>query len=91
MDAPFDLVESSKARNYRERLSKDDRERFGDKYEAIRANPLQFDELHGNLKGMHSARVGGYRVIFEIDLENRKVHVLAVQPRGQVYGRRRAP
>jgi mRNA interferase RelE/StbE len=41
--------------------------------------------LRGELEGLHAARVGAYRVIYEIDEEAGSVTVLDVDHRGDVY------
>jgi mRNA-degrading endonuclease RelE of RelBE toxin-antitoxin system len=41
--------------------------------------------LHGNLIGLFSARVGSYRVVYEIDEEDRVVKVTYVDHRADVY------
>jgi mRNA interferase RelE/StbE len=41
--------------------------------------------LRGELEGLHAARVGAYRVVYEIDGEARTVTVLDVDHRGDVY------
>jgi mRNA interferase RelE/StbE len=40
------------------------------------------------LAGLHSARRGDYRVIYRIDDEDRRVDVLAIEHRAEVYRRR---
>ena len=44
--------------------------------------------LRGDLKGLHAARVGAYRVVYEIDRAERTVKVLFVDHRADVYRRR---
>ena len=44
--------------------------------------------LRGDLKGLHAARVGAYRVVCGIDLAERTVEVLFVDHRADVYRRR---
>jgi mRNA interferase RelE/StbE len=44
--------------------------------------------LRGDLEGLHAARVGAYRVVYEIDEEARIVRVLFVDHRADVYRRR---
>lgn len=44
--------------------------------------------LRGDLKGLHAARVGAYRVVYEIDGAERTVEVLFVDHRADVYRRR---
>lgn len=41
--------------------------------------------LRGDLAGLHMARVGAYRVIYEIEVEARVVRVLLVEHRADVY------
>ena len=41
--------------------------------------------LRGDLAGLHVARVGAYRVIYEIEVEARRVRVLLVEHRADVY------
>jgi mRNA-degrading endonuclease RelE of RelBE toxin-antitoxin system len=49
-------------------------------------NPFRVGKaLRGVLAGVHSARVGVYRVLYEIDEELRTVRVLHVDHRADVY------
>jgi mRNA interferase RelE/StbE len=51
-------------------------------------NPLRHKDvrsLEGKLRAFYRLRVGEYRVIFEIDAENRRIGVLAIVPRGRAY------
>lgn len=41
--------------------------------------------LRGDLEGLHSARVGAYRVVYEIDEENHTVQVLHIDHPADVY------
>ena len=41
--------------------------------------------LRGDLIGLHSARVGSYRVVYEIDLESHTVQVIYIDHRADVY------
>jgi mRNA-degrading endonuclease RelE of RelBE toxin-antitoxin system len=41
--------------------------------------------LHGDLIGLFSARVGSYRVVYEIDEEDRVVRVIYLDHRADVY------
>ena len=45
--------------------------------------PLRFE-----LEGLHSARRGDYRVVYEIDQEQDEVTIIAIQHRSDVYRRR---
>jgi len=41
--------------------------------------------LRGDLTGLHSARVGTYRVVYEIDEPNRIVQVIYIDHRADIY------
>lgn len=58
-------------------------------YGALAANPHRVGRpLHLELAGRHSARRGSYRVIYQIDDEQRRVRIEAVDHRSDVYRRR---
>ena len=44
--------------------------------------------LRGDLTGLHSVRVGAYRVVYEINLESHTVRVIYIDHRADVYRRR---
>jgi mRNA interferase RelE/StbE len=41
--------------------------------------------LRGDLAGLHAARVGAYRVVYEIDTDDRSVTILDSDHRADVY------
>ena len=41
--------------------------------------------LRGDLVGLHSARVGAYRIVYEINQANRLVRVIYIDHRADVY------
>jgi mRNA interferase RelE/StbE len=70
-----------------ERLDKTVSPRILDYLESLAEteNPLRHKDvrsLEGKLKAYYRLRVGEYRVIFELDVENRRIGVLAIVPRG---------
>lgn len=42
--------------------------------------------LHGRLEGLYGAHVGDYRVEYDIDDEDRRVEVVRVAHRADIYG-----
>ena len=55
-------------------------------FDAIAANPRRVGKpLQFELRGRWSARRGPYRVIYRIDEERRRVEVLAIGHRSDVY------
>jgi mRNA interferase RelE/StbE len=70
-----------------ERLDKTVSPRILDYLESLAEteNPLRHKDvrsLEGKLKAYYRLCVGEYRVIFELDVENRRIGVLAIVPRG---------
>ena len=41
--------------------------------------------LRGNLAGLHSARVGAYRIVYEINQASRTIQVLYIDHRADIY------
>ncbi len=73
-----------------ERLEKTTSSRILNRLENLEEveNPLRHKDvraLEGKLKGFYRLRVGEYRVIFELDSEERRIGVLAIVPRGKGY------
>jgi len=52
----------------------------------LAGNPQRVGKpLRGDLSGLHSARVGAYRVVYQIDGTGRRVDVLHIAHRADVY------
>jgi mRNA interferase RelE/StbE len=73
-----------------ERLEKTVSCRILDHLEALgnTENPLRHKDvrpLEGKLKGFYRCRVGEYRILFELDSEEKRIGVLAIVPRGKGY------
>ena len=57
-------------------------------FETISSNPYRhpnIKSLKGQLKGLRRYRVGNYRVVYRIDEANKKVTVLLIASRAEVY------
>jgi mRNA interferase RelE/StbE len=55
-------------------------------YGSLAANPHRVGKsLKLGLEGLHSARRGDYRVIYRIDDDHRRVTVVAIEHRSDVY------
>lgn len=55
-------------------------------YGSLAANPYRVGKpLRLGLEGMHSARRGDYRVVFRIDEQARRIEVVAIEHRADVY------
>ncbi len=49
-------------------------------YDHLAGKPLQ-----GNKKGCYSLREGDYRIIYEVHLDDKVVHIIAVGHRREIY------
>ncbi len=84
-------VELSKSSlKYLERLGKDSMARIMDSLEELERgeNPLVHRDvrpLEGKFKGFFRLRVGDFRLIFELDRQNKRIGILAIVPRGNAY------
>lgn len=55
-------------------------------YGSLAENPQRVGKpLRFELEGLHSARRGDYRVVYEIDHEQASVTIVAIQHRSNVY------
>lgn len=55
-------------------------------YGSLAANPYRVGKpLKLGLDGLHSARRGDYRVIYRIDDQHRRVDVMAIEHRSDIY------
>ena len=78
-------LSSTAAKAFR-RLDRDTQERLGDKFDELAADPLTASKpLTGS--DMRSARVGGWRLLLDLDRDTGLVIVQTIAPRGQVYRR----
>jgi len=85
--APWDLVVAGPARRAIDRLPEKIALAVLDYLVGpLLENPQQVGKpLRGDLVGLHSARVGAYRVVYEISETNRTVHVIYIDHRADIY------
>jgi mRNA interferase RelE/StbE len=54
---------------------------------VLPTNPYRVGgELSGRYAGQHSAHLGEYRIIYQVDAEKRLIHVKSIRRRADVYG-----
>ena len=53
--------------------------------DALIHDPFQGKPLHGNKKGCYALREGDYRVIYEVYLDDKAIHIIAIGHRKQIY------
>lgn len=67
------------------RIPKHDRVRIVDAIDGLAEHPHTGTALKGGLRGLRRIRVGGYRVVYEVQDDALVVLVVRVAPRGTVY------
>lgn len=67
------------------RIPKHDRVRIVDAIDGLAEHPHAGAALKGGLRGLRRLRVGGYRVVYEVQDDALVVLVVRVAPRGTVY------
>ena len=80
---PFDVVLDKDAVKYLRRLPENIEDRIVKGIRKLAMNPNIGKSLSGELKGLHSLRIGDYRIIYSIEIGEVVVH--AISPRGQAY------
>lgn len=83
---PFSVTLKNSAAKAMRRLHPDMLSRVSDKIEKIKKDPFdrEFEIVTGS-GGTRKARVGGFRILFDVSLETRGVKILAIGSRGSVY------
>ena len=81
---------SDEALKYIKKLSKSSPSRILDNLEMLETseNPLDHKSVRplvGKLRGFYRLRVGGLRILFELDDKNKRIGVLLIVPRGNAY------
>lgn len=67
------------------RIPKHDRARIVDAIDGLAEHPHTGTALKGGLRGLRRIRVGGYRVVYEVQDDALVVLAVRVAPRGTVY------
>jgi mRNA interferase RelE/StbE len=88
----FEVRIDREPRRYLSRLDRTSQERLNRRIQEIAADPFS---LHSkpltNFPGRRTSRVGGWRIIFSVNLDDAYIQILAIRPRGQVYRDIRQP
>ncbi|MDJ0663738.1 MAG: type II toxin-antitoxin system RelE/ParE family toxin [Acidimicrobiia bacterium] len=86
-EAPWDLVVAGPARRAIERLPEKVAVAVLDYLVGpLLENPQRLGKpLQGDLAGLNSARVGAYRIVYEIDEAGRAVRVISIDHRADIY------
>ncbi|MGH2609122.1 MAG: type II toxin-antitoxin system RelE family toxin [Tepidiformaceae bacterium] len=86
---PYKLQFSRRAERYLERVEREMQERIASTLRHVAEDPYRVGlakPLKG-VAGLRAARVGGLRIVFFVNVSERRVEVDDIAPRGQVYRR----
>ena len=53
--------------------------------DSLAKNPFEGKPLQGNKKGCYSLREGDYRLIYEVHIADKVVHIIAAGHRKEIY------
>lgn len=84
----FSVSYSKQADKFLERAEKIVAKRILDKIEELMNEPALRGSkpVHGYREKLYRVRVGGYRILYEVDYENRKIGIVEIDDRGRIYG-----
>jgi mRNA interferase RelE/StbE len=85
----YEIRLSNRATKDLDKLNRDTQRRMVRRLEAIGEAPWdgRLSEPLTNQGELRKSRVGGWRIIFSVDDENKVVNVVMIERRGQVYKR----
>ena len=82
----FDVILQSKSAKFFKSCSPDLALQLGACFEQLEQNPFRGKDIkYLKSKDLYRYRIGGYRVIYDIDKNNKRVGILLIDKRGDVY------
>lgn len=67
------------------KLHPEQKKKIKESLRAIAANPILGKPLQNKLVGLHSYRVGAWRIIYVVNQKEHIVHVVSIGPRSHIY------
>lgn len=80
----YTIVFSKQAEKFLPTLEQMYKERLRVTFDQLRKDPFTYKKIQGGIH-LYRIRIGTYRIIYEIDQNNRRIHVLRVERRSKVY------
>ena len=81
----MDVILSKNAQKEYEHLPKADQIKIKKNLKSLEVNPYSAKKLSGEFKGIFSLRSWPYRILYEINLSAKRVEVLKIAHRQNVY------
>ncbi len=83
----YEVILQNQPEKYYKKVNQKTAKRLAECFGDLEKEPFckNTKSLSGIHKGRRRYRVGGIRVVYEVDSENRTVNIIAILPRGDVY------
>jgi len=86
----YEVLVSHEADKYYKKQDRDIKRRINKCIGNLSLEPLfgpHIKKLHGELEGKHRYKVGGIRIVYEVNTKGKIVEIKAIRSRGDVYKR----
>lgn len=84
----YEILVSHEAEKYYKKQDKKTKQRINECIEILSREPLSgthIKRLHGELEGKYRYVLGGLRIVYEVETNNKVVSIKAIRGRGDVY------
>jgi mRNA interferase RelE/StbE len=86
----YEVLVSREAEKYYKGQDKNTKRRLNKCIDNLSKEPLSgshIKRLHGKLEGKYRYEMGGFRIVYEINIKNKIVEIKSIGGRGDVYKR----
>jgi len=86
----YEVLVSHVADKYYKKQDRDTKRRINKCIDILSQEPFfgpHIKKLHGELEGKHRYKVGGIRIVYEVNTKGKIVEIKAIRSRGDVYKR----
>src|SRR4030043_2403425 len=86
----YEVLISHEAEKYYKKQDKDTKRRLNKCIENLAEGPIfgiHIKRLHGELEGKYRYDMGGFRIVYEVNIKNKTVEIKSIKGRGDIYKR----
>ena len=90
LEKMYEVLISHEAEKHYNRQDKDTKRRLNKCIDNLGREPLfgpHIKRLHGELEGKYRYEMGGFRIVYEVNIKNKTVEIKSIRGRGDVYKR----
>ena len=84
----FEIRISHEAEKYYKRLDKKIKQKINQSMEQLSLDPfkgVRIKKLHGKLEGKFRYALSNLRIVYEVDIDDKHILIVAINTRGDVY------